>query len=112
MERWKGRLKVNRQGQLTEVHFLVTTGPITYEGQNYALMLLEDITEIVILKNMLPICASCKKIRNDSNYWDSVEKYLKTHLDVDFTHSICPDCQQKLYPELSRKPPVKKPETH
>jgi hypothetical protein len=47
----------------------------------------------------LPICASCKKIRDDGGYWQQLEVYISNHSDADFTHGICPDCMKKLYPE-------------
>jgi hypothetical protein len=52
------------------------------------------------LSGLLPICASCKNIRDDEGYWHQVEVYIHTHTEVDFSHSICPDCIQKLYPAL------------
>ena len=59
------------------------------------------LAEVKVLSGMLPICASCKKIRDDSGYWNQIEIYLKNHSDAEFTHSICPECRHKLYPELS-----------
>lgn len=56
--------------------------------------------EIRVLTGMLPICASCKKIRDDNGYWNQLENYLKTHANIDFTHSICSDCATRLYPYL------------
>ena len=53
------------------------------------------------LTGLLPICASCKKIRNDDGYWQQVESYLSQHTEVEFSHSICPPCVRKLYPELA-----------
>ena len=58
------------------------------------------ISEIKTLRGIIPICASCKNIRNDDGYWERVEKYVKRHSEADFSHSICPDCARKLYPEL------------
>ena len=58
------------------------------------------LATIKTLRGMLPICASCKKIRNDSGYWEEVELYVKKHSDAEFTHGICPDCEQKLYGDL------------
>jgi hypothetical protein len=58
------------------------------------------LTEIRRLRGILPICASCKKIRDDSGYWHQVEAYLLEHSEVEFSHSICPDCSQKLYPDF------------
>jgi len=51
------------------------------------------------LKGMLPICASCKNIRDDRGYWNQIEAYVAEHSDAEFTHGICPDCIKKLYPE-------------
>jgi hypothetical protein len=55
------------------------------------------------LKRILPICARCKSIRNDKEYWQSLECYMKHHLDLDFSHSICPKCARELYPEYLKK---------
>ena len=51
------------------------------------------------LGTFLPICAHCKKIREDNNSWTSIEEYISDHTETDFTHSICPECLRKLYPE-------------
>jgi hypothetical protein len=53
------------------------------------------------LSGLLPICASCKKIRDDKGYWSQVESYVQKHSDATFTHGICPDCIKKLYPDLA-----------
>jgi hypothetical protein len=50
--------------------------------------------EIKILKGFLPICAKCKKIRNDKGYWNQIEKYITERSEVEFTHSLCPDCAE------------------
>jgi DNA-binding response OmpR family regulator len=62
------------------------------------------LATIKTLRKMLPICASCKKIRDDTGYWQALELYFKKHSDVQFTHGICPECEQRLYPEPSKKP--------
>jgi PAS domain S-box-containing protein len=56
--------------------------------------------KIRMLSGLLPICASCKKIRDDSGYWQQIEVYIKDHSEADFSHSICPECTERLYPEL------------
>lgn len=63
--------------------------------------LIEAITEVKTLSGLLPICASCKKIRDDSGYWYQIEKYIQEHSEATFSHGICPDCAGKLYPGLS-----------
>jgi ligand-binding sensor domain-containing protein len=52
------------------------------------------------LSGLLPICASCKKIRDDKGYWNQIESYIAKHSEADFSHGICPDCYKDLYPEL------------
>jgi DNA-binding response OmpR family regulator len=61
------------------------------------------LSEVKTLKGLLPICAKCKKVRDDDGYWQSVEKYIATRTEASFTHSICPDCLQDLYPEYYEK---------
>ncbi|MDA8140487.1 MAG: hypothetical protein M0036_17725, partial [Desulfobacteraceae bacterium] len=62
----------------------------------------ERTKEVKALSGLLPICASCKKIRDDKGYWSQIETYLKAHSDATFSHGICPECQDKLYPELAQ----------
>ena len=61
------------------------------------------LAEVKTLTGLLPICASCKKIRNDKGFWQSVEKYISTHTEARFSHGICPDCGEKLYGEFYKK---------
>jgi hypothetical protein len=58
------------------------------------------LEELKILRGYLPICAACKKIRNDAGYWTQIEAYIRDHSEANFTHSICPECSKKLYPEF------------
>ncbi len=57
------------------------------------------LTKVKTLSGLLPICASCKKIRNESGKWQMLELYIRNHSEVDFSHGICPDCQRTLYAE-------------
>ncbi|MCI5121766.1 MAG: sensor with HAMP domain protein, partial [Candidatus Electrothrix sp. AUS4] len=59
------------------------------------------LSEIRVLQGILPICAFCKNIRNDKGYYEQIESYIHKHSGVDFSHTICPDCMKKHYPELS-----------
>ena len=62
----------------------------------------EALDKVKKLSGLLPICASCKKIRDDNGYWKQIESYIRDHSDADFSHSICPECAKKLYPHLKR----------
>ena len=59
----------------------------------------KQLGQIKRLAGLLPICSCCKKIRNDTGYWEEVEEYVGSRSDVDFSHSICPVCIKKFYPE-------------
>lgn len=59
------------------------------------------VVQIETLEGLLPICASCKDIRDDAGNWQQVEAYVGQRTNVEFSHSVCPDCRNKLYPELA-----------
>jgi PleD family two-component response regulator len=60
----------------------------------------QALDEIWILRGILPICASCKKIRNEDGYWEQIENYIRARSEVDFSHGICEECARELYPEF------------
>lgn len=60
------------------------------------------IADIKKLSGLLPICAACKKIRNDKGYWEQIESYIKQHSEVEFSHGICPECAKRLYPDQNK----------
>jgi len=67
------------------------------EEKNHQLT--DALKEIKTLKGIIPICASCKKIRDDEGYWNQVESYIQQHSEAKFSHSICPECSDELYGE-------------
>lgn len=60
----------------------------------------DALDKIKVLRGIIPICASCKKIRDDKGYWNQIESYIREHSEAEFSHGICPDCAKKLYPEF------------
>jgi PAS domain-containing protein len=70
------------------------------ELEKLVVELQQALAEVKTLSGLLPICASCKKIRDDQGYWTQVEVYVRDHSDAEFTHSICPECAKRLYPDL------------
>lgn len=66
--------------------------------------LLKALMEIKTLSGLLPICATCKKIRDDKGYWNQIESYISAHSKAEFSHGICPECANKLYSELNIDP--------
>ena len=85
----KARLNVGRR--MVELQASLVTSMKTLE------MALNDLK---ILRGIIPICANCKKIRDDSGYWNQVENYIRDHSEARFSHGICPDCMQRLYPDV------------
>ena len=60
----------------------------------------DALAEIKALRGILPICSSCKKIRDDEGYWNQLEVYIQEHSEAVFSHGLCPECAKKLYPEI------------
>ena len=81
--------------------FLPTDASAPADGWNLSERLItqlqDALAQVKKLSGLLPICAACKKIRDDSGYWNQIEAYLREHSQAEFTHSICPDCLEKLY---------------
>jgi PAS domain S-box-containing protein len=63
----------------------------------------QSLATVKKLSGLLPICASCKKIRDDKGYWNQIEAYIREHSEAEFSHGICPECSQKLYPEYHQR---------
>ena len=78
---------------------------LSVELQGRNLELQEALAKVKTLSGLLPICAGCKKIRDDQGYWQQVELYIQSHSDAKFTHGLCPDCCTRLYPEVFNKTP-------
>jgi phosphoserine phosphatase RsbU/P len=65
-------------------------------------VLQQQLEEIKELRGFIPICANCKKVRNDGGYWENLEQYISDHSGAEFSHSVCPTCTDVLYPELAK----------
>jgi len=61
----------------------------------------DALNQVKRLSGLLPICANCKKIRDDQGYWEDIERYIEEHSEALFSHGICPECWQRLYPDIS-----------
>jgi nitrogen fixation/metabolism regulation signal transduction histidine kinase len=93
-------MKLERGGRVHHLSFLVTGAPFEYENMNLVILTLEDITELVELRRIIPICSHCRKVRDDASFWHSVEDYLRRYTGVQFSHGICPDCVRRHYPGM------------
>ena len=94
----------DRAGRVT--HYVAVKEDITARKQNEAEhdQLIQDLHDALAnvksLSGLLPICAGCKKIRDDKGYWSQVESYIQMHSEAKFSHGMCPDCLKKWYPDL------------
>jgi PAS domain S-box-containing protein len=61
----------------------------------------DALANVKTLRGLLPICSNCKKIRDDKGYWNQIESYIQDHSGAEFSHSMCPECVKKLYPDLA-----------
>jgi two-component system response regulator VanR len=84
--------------ELLEIHRQVEQKNIQLEKYNHDLQ--QAIAEVKTLSGLLPICANCKKIRDDKGYWGQIESYMEKRTGVEFTHGICPDCAKKFFPNV------------
>lgn len=100
--RRRTRLEIIRDENKIEIYALITASPFKYKERPLVLMVIEDISEIAELRRMIPICSICKKVRDDKESWFHIEAYFKEHWDVDFSHSICPQCQKIELEKLQR----------
>ncbi|HLP15513.1 MAG TPA: CHASE domain-containing protein [Bacteroidota bacterium] len=115
-------LNKRKDGSLVPVE--ISERIVDVEGEEYILKFVRDISErkhaehereklvselqaaladVKTLSGLIPICSSCKKIRDDKGYWNVLEQYLIEHSEAQFTHGVCPDCMRKLYPEYMNK---------
>ena len=81
--------------------FFSFTNPLIDNLERTNAELQSSITAVKMLRGMIPICASCKKIRDDKGYWSQIESYISEHSEAEFSHGICPECASKLYPQYN-----------
>lgn len=93
--------KVRAFCELDKQRSIVRKQLIEIEKKNKELQ--KQLDEIKVLRGLLPICANCKKIRDDNGYWEIFENYIRNNSEADFSHSICPACIKELYPQIADK---------
>ena len=84
--------------QLSAQRFLIHRQLDEIQAKNK--VLLRQLEEIKTLRGLVPICAKCKSVRDDSGFWQSIEIYVSEHSEAEFSHSLCPECKDELYPGL------------
>lgn len=90
--------------QVRELHSAIEVALYKHKMEIQRKELTEDLQKaldnVKLLTGLLPICSSCKDIRDDKGYWDQIENYIQDHSEALFSHGICPKCTKKLYPDL------------
>ena len=89
-----------RAGQFAVLREVTDRKQAEAERERLIAELRQALRDIKNLRGLLPICASCKKIRDDQGYWQSLEQYVTEHSEAQFTHGLCPECMMRLYPEF------------
>ena len=101
-QRAKGKLQIEMEEDIKGMNVLVSAAPFVYEQEPMVVVIIEDVSQVTELQGFIPICASCKNIRDDYGYWCKVEEYIEKKSEVEFTHDLCPNCIEKLYPEINQ----------
>ena len=106
-ESFESHAAVTRAGRINQGagsrQVLVSAAPLNVRGKPLVVLSIQNIHEIAHPGRLIPICTHCKKIRNEREYWDTVEDYFERHLDLEFSHGICPECLDEIYPEISER---------
>jgi len=92
-------IKVHKDHEIRTVNALISTFNLT---NDYSVLVIENITDIVEMQKLIPVCSNCKKVRTDSNFWNTIEEYVESTTGHEITHGICPTCITQLYPELTK----------
>ena len=91
---------INHMLLIRSVRYAIERKRLEQERERLIKELQEALAHVKTLSGLLPICANCKKIRDDQGYWHQVEQFISEHTDVNFSHGICPECVHNLYPGL------------
>lgn len=105
-QKWM-KFHIQTETKRTELELLISACPLPEAGRNAVLLTVEDVTQFSKLKAIIPICSQCKRIRNEAEYWEQVDKYFHDHAGVDFSHGMCPVCLEEFYGDYLHPEAVK-----
>lgn len=90
--RKRTRLEISADGTATEIFAVITASPFVLDDKKLVLLLIEDISELVAIQDIVPICMKCKRVQSGGEFWTALEAYFKNNWGVDFSHGYCPEC--------------------
>ena len=99
--RQRTQVALELAGRVVKLDLLISVGRFPGADDPQFLLMIEDITELSLLKELIPVCRHCRQVRDDDQYWQSLEEYFVKYAKVQFSHSICNPCLEKRYPEYS-----------
>jgi nitrogen-specific signal transduction histidine kinase len=97
VKRTRTRLTIVREGETVEAHVLISASPLGDRFPGEVLVMLEDITSLVRLERLVPVCAYCGKVRNEQQVWQPVGEFLGFQFDARVTHGICEECEARFF---------------
>jgi hypothetical protein len=95
-----GMVRKERRQKAGLIDYIAALKQAEEERERLIRQLQDALANIKTLKGLLPICYSCKQIRDDKGYWNQIDTYIRDHTEAEFTHGICPACAMKLYPDF------------
>src|SRR3989442_7737875 len=97
------KVRRERHSKVELIDYVAALKQAEKERESLIRQLQDALTKVKVLQGILPICARCKKIRDGKGNWHPMESYIREHSDADFTHGVCPECLNKLYPGYSER---------
>ena len=97
------KLELSYEGKTREFFGLINASAFEFNGARMVLLTIENIGDILELHRLVPICAKCKKVRDDDQYWTKLEAYFKRNWDLDFSHGLCPTCGEEESADADRQ---------
>ncbi len=97
------RMQLEGPSGVRDLYVLVTAAFLSRPGEPRALLIFQDIGDLVTAQGLIPVCMHCRRVRDSARGWGSMESYLKEHLDLDISHGLCPECLKKHYPDFAEE---------
>lgn len=100
VSRKRAKIELSIAGQTAEIFAVITASPFVFDGKKRVLLLIEDISELIAIQDIVPICMKCKKVQSVDEFWTALESYFKKNWGIDFSHGYCPECGEEVRKEF------------